>query len=103
MAMDAANKTGVGFMDAFHALRTIGLTEAAVRGIVRQIFQRVGAACEVASHSVMAAASNDEVEKCRTILKGLVKDGDHIVLGINGGNDRPSSAVTRPGGRRSTS
>jgi hypothetical protein len=100
MAMDAAIKTGVGFMDAFRALRTVGLTEAAVQGIVRRIFQRVGTACEVAdtatfkvaSYSVMAASSDDEiVKKCQAILKDLVKDGDHIVLGINGGKNNPGS------------
>jgi hypothetical protein len=100
MAMDAAIKTGVGFMAAFQSLRTIGLTEAVVQGIVRRIFQRVGAACEVAdtvtskvaSYSVMAASSDDAiVKKCQEILKDIVKDGDHIVLGVNGGPDRPGS------------
>ncbi|WP_280865566.1 polymorphic toxin type 27 domain-containing protein [Streptomyces sp. SAI-127] len=100
MAMDAAIKTGVGFMAAFQSLRTIGLTEAAVQGIVRRIFQRVGVACEVAdtatfkvaSYSVMAASSDDEiVKKCQAILKDLVKDGDHIVLGVNAGKNNPGS------------
>ncbi len=110
MAMDAAIKTGVGFMDAFHALRNIGLTEAAVQGIIRRIFQRVGAACEVAdtatfkvaSYSVMAASSDDAiVKKCQEVLKDIVKDGDHIVLGVNGGPDNPGSEslATAIGGR----
>ncbi|MFG2778412.1 polymorphic toxin type 27 domain-containing protein [Streptomyces prunicolor] len=100
MAMDAAIKTGVGFIDAFHALRTVGLSEAAVQGIVRKIFQRVGVACEVAdtatlkvaSFSVMAASSDDAiVKKCQEVLKDIVKDGDHIVLGVNGGPNKPGS------------
>lgn len=100
MAMDASIKTGVGFMAAFQSLRTIGLIEAAVQGIVRRIFQRVGVACEVAdaatlkvaSYSVTAASSDDEiVKKCQEILKDLVKDGDHIVLGINAGKNNPGS------------
>ncbi|MCX4971337.1 polymorphic toxin type 27 domain-containing protein [Streptomyces sp. NBC_00620] len=100
MAMDASIKTGVGFMAAFQSLRTIGLIEAAVQGIVRRIFQRVGVACEVAdaatlkvaSYSVTAASSDDEiVKKCQEILKDLVKDGDHIVLGINVGKNNPGS------------
>ncbi|MFE2277489.1 polymorphic toxin type 27 domain-containing protein [Streptomyces sp. NPDC059454] len=108
MAMDAAIKTGVGFMDAFHALRTMGLTEAAVQGIIRRIFQRVGTACEVADTATFsvasysattfaAASSNDEiVKKCQAVLKDLVKDGDHIVLGVNAGKDRPGSNNLAP-------
>ncbi|MFE5734216.1 polymorphic toxin type 27 domain-containing protein, partial [Streptomyces sp. NPDC056528] len=39
-----------------------------------------------------AAPHNDEiVKKCLKILKGIVKDGDHIVLGVNGGEKRPGS------------
>ncbi|MFC8388323.1 polymorphic toxin type 27 domain-containing protein [Streptomyces sp. NPDC057238] len=108
MAMDAAIKTGAGFMEAFHALRTMGLTEAVVQGIIRRIFQRVGTACEVAdaatfsvaSYSVttFAAASSDDeiVKKCQAVLKDLVKDGDHIVLGVNAGKDRPGSNNLAP-------
>lgn len=99
-AMDAAVKTGIGFMDAFHALRTIGLTEAAIQGIISRIFRKIGTACEVAdtatfkvaSFSVMAASGGDEVvKKCQEILKDIVKDGDHIVLGVNGGKNAPGS------------
>ncbi|MFF6887683.1 polymorphic toxin type 27 domain-containing protein [Streptomyces sp. NPDC012421] len=99
-AMDAAVKTGIGFMDAFRALRTIGLTEAAVQGIISRIFRKIGEACEVAdtatfrvaTFSLAAAAANDDiVKKCEAILKDIVKDGDHIVLGVNGGKDKPGS------------
>ncbi|MER5747169.1 polymorphic toxin type 27 domain-containing protein [Streptomyces sp. NPDC002225] len=101
MAMDAAVKTGIGFMDAYRALRTIGLTEAAVQGIISRIFQKVGKACEVAkpatfkavSSSVAAASPDDLVEKCRKILDDLVKDGDRVVLGINPYSDNLAKAV----------
>ncbi len=97
-AMDAAVKTGIGFMDAFMALRTIGLSEAVVQGIISRIFRKIGTACEaadtatfkVASFSV-AAADDDIVKQCQAVLKDLVKDGDHIVLGVNGGATRPGS------------
>ncbi|MGW5002430.1 polymorphic toxin type 27 domain-containing protein [Streptomyces hydrogenans] len=107
MAMDAAIKTGIGFMDAFLALRTIGLTEAAIQGILTRIFRKVGKACEVAAPATFKVASfstvsamsssNDEiVKKCEAILKDLVKDGDHIVLGVNAGKDRPGSNNLAP-------
>ncbi|MEU7024905.1 polymorphic toxin type 27 domain-containing protein [Streptomyces sp. NPDC046203] len=100
MAMDAAVKTGIGFMDAFMALRTVGLTEAAVQGIISRIFRKLGTACEaagtaslkLAKFSVAAATANDDViKKCGEILKDIVKDGDHIVLGVNRGKDLPGS------------
>ncbi|WP_318212911.1 polymorphic toxin type 27 domain-containing protein, partial [Streptomyces sp. SJL17-1] len=103
MAMDAAIKTGIGFMDAFMALRTIGLTEAAVQGIISRLFRKLGEACEVADTATfklasfsVAAVDDDVVNKCREILKDIVKDGDHIVLGVNPGSDRLAAAI---GGR----
>ncbi|MEU7280341.1 hypothetical protein AB0A69_16375 [Streptomyces sp. NPDC045431] len=45
-AMDAALKTGVGFTDAWLALRSIGLTEAAVQGMVSRIVRKLDDACE---------------------------------------------------------
>ncbi|MFF1512257.1 polymorphic toxin type 27 domain-containing protein, partial [Streptomyces sp. NPDC058326] len=93
-AMDAAVKTGIGFMDAFMALRTIGLTEAAIQGIISRIFRMAGEACEaadtatfkVASFSV-ASVDDDLIKKCTEILRDIVKDGDHIVLGVNPHSD----------------
>ncbi|MEU2243088.1 polymorphic toxin type 27 domain-containing protein [Streptomyces sp. NPDC018338] len=104
-ALDASLRLGVGFMDAYRALRTIGLTEAAVQGIISRIFRKVGEACEaadagtskvasfkVASFSV-ASANDDLIKKCQAILTGLVKDGDHIVLGINPYSDDLAKSV----------
>ncbi|MGW1719027.1 polymorphic toxin type 27 domain-containing protein [Streptomyces sp. NPDC002156] len=45
-AMDAALKTGIGFTDAWLALRTVGLTEAAVQGMVSRIIRKLDDACE---------------------------------------------------------
>ncbi|MFE4615860.1 polymorphic toxin type 27 domain-containing protein [Streptomyces sp. NPDC056747] len=112
-ALDASLRLGVGFMDAYRALRTIGLTEAAVQGIISRIFRKVGESCKVADAgtsqvasfklasfsvaSVAASSPNDElIEKCRRILKDIVKDGDHIILGINPYSDDLTKAV---GGR----
>ncbi|MGW6393357.1 polymorphic toxin type 27 domain-containing protein [Streptomyces sp. NPDC055103] len=102
-AVDAALKTGIGFMDAYLALRTIGLTEAVVQGIISRIVRKLSEACEtvdtatfkVVSFSV-AAASDDVVKKCTEVLTDLVKDGDHIVLGVNPGSDALATSV---GGR----
>ncbi|MEU1229093.1 polymorphic toxin type 27 domain-containing protein [Streptomyces sp. NPDC005828] len=98
-ALDASLRLGVGFMDAYRALRTIGLTEAAVQGILSRIFRKAGEACEVASPATfksatftlasfsVAAAGDDVVKKCQEILKDIVKDGDHVVLGVNPHSD----------------
>ncbi|MFC9704149.1 polymorphic toxin type 27 domain-containing protein [Streptomyces sp. NPDC056943] len=103
-ALDASLRLGVGFMDAYRAMRTIGLTEAAVQGILSRILRKAGEACKVADAgtsraasfklasfsvaSVAASSPNDElIEKCRRILKDIVKDNDHIVLGINPHSD----------------
>ncbi|MFJ9434869.1 polymorphic toxin type 27 domain-containing protein [Streptomyces sp. NPDC101490] len=93
-ALDAALKTGVGFGDAFMVLRTIGLTEAAVQGIASRILRMAGEACEtanIATFKLAAADSDPIVKKCAEILHDIVKDGDHIVLGVNGGPNRPGS------------
>ncbi|MFE7587702.1 polymorphic toxin type 27 domain-containing protein, partial [Streptomyces gardneri] len=112
-ALDASVRLGVGFMDAYRALRTVGLTEAAIQGIVSRIFRVVGESCKVADAgtsrvasfkaasfsvaSVAASSPNDElIEKCRRILKDIVKDGDHIILGINPYSDDLTKTV---GGR----
>ncbi|MER6100653.1 polymorphic toxin type 27 domain-containing protein, partial [Streptomyces sp. NPDC001728] len=89
-ALDASLRMGVGFMDAYRALRTIGLTEAAISGIISRILRKIDEVCQagdvvtfkVASFSV-ASSGDDLVKKCAAILAGLVKDGDHVVLGIN--------------------
>ncbi|WP_328717980.1 polymorphic toxin type 27 domain-containing protein [Streptomyces sp. NBC_00247] len=99
-ALDASLKTGIGFMDAFRALRAIGLTEGASAGIISRILRKIGEACEaediatfrVVSFSV-AASGDGIVKKCARILADLVKDGDHVVLGINPYSDDLAKAV----------
>ncbi|MFJ1799058.1 polymorphic toxin type 27 domain-containing protein [Streptomyces sp. NPDC088180] len=100
-AMDAAMRTGIGFMDAYRAIRTIGLTEAAVQGILSRLLRKASEACEtvntpatfkVAAFSV-ASAESDVVKECTAVLKGLVKDGDHIVLGVNPHSDDLADAI----------
>ncbi|MFD3571833.1 polymorphic toxin type 27 domain-containing protein, partial [Streptomyces sp. NPDC058667] len=99
-ALDASLRMGVGFMDAYRALRTIGLTEVAIQGILSRVFRAAGEACKAADAATFGAAGfkaaasfsassgNDElIEKCREILKDIVKDGDHIILGINPHSD----------------
>ncbi|MYT82317.1 hypothetical protein GTY69_32385 [Streptomyces sp. SID8364] len=100
-AMDAAMRTGIGFMDAYRALRTIGLTEAAVQGIISRLLRMAAEACEtvntpktfkVAAFS-LASADSEVVKKCAALLKDLVKDGDHIVLGINPHSDDLAASI----------
>ncbi|MFK0225667.1 polymorphic toxin type 27 domain-containing protein [Streptomyces sp. NPDC090303] len=98
-ALDASLKMGVGFMDAYRALRTVGLTEVAIQGILSRVFRKAGEACAVVSPatsrsagfkvaSFAAASANDDlIEKCRGILKDIVKDGERIVLGVNPHSD----------------
>ncbi|MGW1013131.1 polymorphic toxin type 27 domain-containing protein [Streptomyces termitum] len=89
-ALEVTFRTGVEFMTAYRAFHTVGLTEVAVQGIMRWIFRKIDKAClaegavtfKVASFSV-ASSGDDLVKKCAAILAGLVKDGDHVVLGIN--------------------
>ncbi|MFZ3494690.1 polymorphic toxin type 27 domain-containing protein [Streptomyces sp. 5.8] len=99
MAADAALKTGIRFMDAFMALRTIGLTEAAVAGIISRIVRKLDETCKagdaatfrVAALSVAMAGPDDIVKECQRLIKDMAKDGDHVVLGINAGPNRPGS------------
>lgn len=89
-ALDGAARTGIGFIDAWAALRTLRISEVAVAGIASKIMQTVYKACETAASrarpaaSARAFAAQSSNEECiRQVLKGLVKDGDHVVLGIN--------------------
>ncbi|MGW1882993.1 polymorphic toxin type 27 domain-containing protein [Streptomyces sp. NPDC001970] len=45
-AMDAAIKTGIGFTDAWLALRSLGLAEGVISGIGTKVIQRLQEACE---------------------------------------------------------
>ncbi|MFD5425603.1 polymorphic toxin-type HINT domain-containing protein [Streptomyces sp. NPDC127084] len=45
-AADAAARTGIGFADAFKALRALNLPEAAVASIANSLLQRLRAACK---------------------------------------------------------
>ncbi|MGC5532450.1 polymorphic toxin type 27 domain-containing protein [Streptomyces sp. SR-10] len=88
-AMDAAARTGIGFIDAWAALRSLRLSEVAVAGIASKIMQAVYEACESATSRALptagarAFAAQGSQECVERVLKDLVKDGDHIVLGIN--------------------
>ena len=89
-ALDGAARTGIGFIDAWAALRSLRLSEVAVAGIASKIMQAVYKACESAAPRALRAAgarafaAQSSNEECiRQVLKGLVKDGDHVVLGIN--------------------
>ncbi|MFF2964017.1 polymorphic toxin type 27 domain-containing protein [Streptomyces sp. NPDC057963] len=89
-AMDAAARTGIGFIDAWAALRSLRLSEVAVAGIASKIMQAVYEACETGTSRALptagarAFAAQSSPQECiETVLKGLVKDGDHVVLGIN--------------------
>ncbi|MDV9187820.1 polymorphic toxin type 27 domain-containing protein, partial [Streptomyces sp. SR27] len=100
MAMDASLRMGVGFMDAYRALRTIGLTEAAVQGIISRLLRKLGDACDTANTGTfklaafsVAAVDDDVVKECTKILSDLVKDGDHITLGVNPYSDDLAKSV----------
>ncbi|WP_051804821.1 polymorphic toxin type 27 domain-containing protein [Streptomyces griseus] len=102
-ALDASIKTGIGFTEAFRALRTIGLTETVIQGIFSRILRRIGTACQLASPATLKIASfsattaNDEwFTRCKEILDNIVKNGDHIVLGINPYSDDLARSI---GGR----
>ncbi|MET9480691.1 polymorphic toxin type 27 domain-containing protein [Streptomyces sp. NPDC006638] len=99
-AMDGAARTGIGFIDAWAALRSLRLSEVAVAGIAAKIMQAVYKACESASSRAPAAsgaralAAQGSPQECiEKILKDLVKDGDHIVLGINPYADKLAKAI----------
>ncbi|WP_443062626.1 polymorphic toxin type 27 domain-containing protein [Streptomyces sp. NBC_00390] len=102
-AMDAAARTGIGFIDAWAALRTVRLSEVAVAGIASKIMQKVFEKCEAAAPKALPAAgarafaAQGTPEKCleeiQKILKGLVKDGDHVVLGINPRADKLAKEI----------
>ncbi|MFD5424014.1 polymorphic toxin type 27 domain-containing protein [Streptomyces sp. NPDC127084] len=100
-AVDAAARTGIGFADAYKALRSLRLSEAAVASIVSKIMQTVYEGCETAASKArptagaraFAAAQRTPEECIEEILKDLVKDGDHIVLGINPYADDLAKAI----------
>ncbi|MFI6418261.1 polymorphic toxin type 27 domain-containing protein [Streptomyces sp. NPDC050842] len=90
LAVDAAARTGIGFIDAWAALRSLRFSEAAAAGIASKIMQVAFEACTSAASRagptvrVLAFAAQETPEECiQKILKDLVKDGDHVVLGIN--------------------
>ncbi|GAQ70337.1 polymorphic toxin type 27 domain-containing protein [Streptomyces turgidiscabies] len=89
-AMDAAVRTGIGFREAYAALRSLRLSEAAVAAIASKFMQAVYEACGSAPSSGVRAfgartfAAKGSPQECiEKVLKDLVKDGDHIVLGVN--------------------
>ncbi|MEU1478515.1 Tox-REase-5 domain-containing protein [Streptomyces sp. NPDC005760] len=57
MSLDAAVKTGIGFTEAWVALRSIGLTEGAIAGIGTKIIQRLQKACETVGKVTPASFS----------------------------------------------
>ncbi|MFD6529361.1 polymorphic toxin type 27 domain-containing protein [Streptomyces sp. NPDC060184] len=100
IALDASVRTGIKFTEAWLALRSLGLAEGAVQGIISRILRKLDEACKaediatfrVVSFSV-AAAGDEIVKKCAGILADLVKDGDHVVLGINPYSDDLATTV----------
>ncbi|WP_435972325.1 polymorphic toxin type 27 domain-containing protein [Streptomyces sp. Qhu_M48] len=99
-ALDGAARTGIGFIDAWAALRSLRISEVAVAGIAGKIMQAVFEACEAASArgpsrlAARALAAQNSNEDCiREVLKGLVKEGDHVVLGINPRADQLAKAI----------
>ncbi|MFD8013407.1 hypothetical protein ACFV5C_24465, partial [Streptomyces sp. NPDC059762] len=57
MSLDAAVKTGIGFTEAWVALRSIGLTEGAIAGIGTKIIQRLQQACQKVDNVTPSAFS----------------------------------------------
>ncbi|MGX1477544.1 UNVERIFIED_CONTAM: chemotaxis protein histidine kinase CheA [Streptomyces canus] len=57
MSLDAAVRTGIGFTEAWVALRSIGLTEGAIAGIGTKIIQRLQKACEKVDNVTPASFS----------------------------------------------
>ncbi|MFI1189962.1 polymorphic toxin type 27 domain-containing protein, partial [Streptomyces californicus] len=101
MAMDAALKTGIAFTSAWRALRTVGLSEVAIQGIISRIVQKLTEVCDKLDSaafavSVVAVRSSGVNDCTETFLRDLVTDGDHIVLGVNPGSDDLTKIV---GGR----
>ncbi|WP_436841724.1 polymorphic toxin type 27 domain-containing protein [Streptomyces cyaneofuscatus] len=97
-AMDAALKTGIAFTSAWKALRTVGLSEVAIQGIISRIVQKLAEVCDKLESktfrvSVSATRSSGVNDCTKTFLSDLVKDGDHIVLGVNPGSDDLAKAV----------
>ncbi|MFJ6442641.1 polymorphic toxin type 27 domain-containing protein [Streptomyces sp. NPDC091649] len=97
-AMDAALKTGIAFTSAWKALRTVGLSEVAIQGIISRIVQKLAEVCDKLDGatfkvSVTAARSGGVNDCTETFLRDLVKDGDHIVLGVNPGSDDLARAI----------
>ncbi|MYZ35695.1 MULTISPECIES: hypothetical protein [unclassified Streptomyces] len=56
-AMDAAVKTGIGFTDAWLALRSLGLTETAVQGMVSRIVRKLNDGCKAVDTATFKTAS----------------------------------------------
>ncbi|MFK0210636.1 hypothetical protein [Streptomyces sp. NPDC090298] len=56
-AMDAALKTGIGFTDAWLALRSVGLSEVAVQGMVSRIVRKLNDTCNVVDRATPRGGS----------------------------------------------
>ncbi|MFK4109375.1 virulence factor [Streptomyces sp. NPDC002176] len=101
-AADAAARTGIGYLDAYRALRSLGLSEEAVAGISKVQFQRLAAACPPALARSTARALAAASARCPDYV-AVAPSGLGIVAGIDAeglvsmavkvGGDTPSGGV----------
>ncbi|MFF3323559.1 ricin-type beta-trefoil lectin domain protein [Streptomyces sp. NPDC002889] len=108
-AVDAAAKTGIGFADAYKALRTLGLSEEVIAGISKTQFLRLRATCLTAlapskSRALPADGSAKRISatssaKCPDYVE-VAPSGFGMVAGINDAG-LVSMAVKKGPGTRS--
>ncbi|MEU8545045.1 polymorphic toxin type 27 domain-containing protein [Streptomyces sp. NPDC048717] len=99
-ALDASFKTGVAFADAWRILRTAGLAETAIQGFLSRLLRKIPALCETAGAATlkvatlsMASSRSDMLDCFKAMVSNLVKNGDHIVLGVNPHSDGLVKAI----------
>ncbi|MFF7439063.1 ricin-type beta-trefoil lectin domain protein [Streptomyces sp. NPDC008122] len=71
MAVDAAARTGIGVEEAYRALRTLGLSEAAIEGIGARVLRGVVESCTRPKTLASRAAAASGVDPCEGMIAYL--------------------------------
>ncbi|MFD5888860.1 RICIN domain-containing protein [Streptomyces sp. NPDC060334] len=72
-AADAAVMTGIGFADAYKALRTLGVSETAISGITSRAFKKLREACEKAGRPAAKSAFRASAKSSQSANPGCTE------------------------------
>ncbi|MFF4448767.1 ricin-type beta-trefoil lectin domain protein [Streptomyces sp. NPDC001502] len=83
-AADAAVMTGIGFADAYKALRTLGVSETAISGITSKAFQKLREACTKSKIPAGKSAFRATAASSQTNASPCLEWGDDYGSGSHG-------------------